>query len=52
MTHADLGLADAYMNGDFSFVDTDKGLLNLILVSIVIQIFPRNVSADLFSLLS
>ncbi|KAF8015942.1 hypothetical protein BT93_H1476 [Corymbia citriodora subsp. variegata] len=29
MTQADLGLADAYINGDFSFVDKDRGLLNL-----------------------
>ncbi|XP_039154814.1 uncharacterized protein LOC104414445 [Eucalyptus grandis] len=29
MTQADLGLADAYINGDFSFVDKDGGLLNL-----------------------
>lgn len=36
MTQADLGLADAYINGDFSFVDKDKGLLNLFLVSIII----------------
>lgn len=28
MTQADLGLADAYINGDFSFVDKDEGLLN------------------------
>ncbi|KAF8016552.1 hypothetical protein BT93_H1921 [Corymbia citriodora subsp. variegata] len=29
MTQADLGLADAYINGDFCFVDKDSGLLNL-----------------------
>lgn len=29
MTQADLGLADAYINGDFSFVDEKEGLLNL-----------------------
>ncbi|XP_039155897.1 uncharacterized protein LOC104417196 [Eucalyptus grandis] len=29
MTQADLGLADAYINGDFSCVDKNKGLLNL-----------------------
>lgn len=33
MTQADLGLADAYINGDFSFVDKDAGLLNLFMVS-------------------
>lgn len=32
MTQADLGLADAYINGDFSFADKDEGLLNLFLV--------------------
>lgn len=32
MTQADLGLADAYINGDFSFVDKDEGLLNLFMV--------------------
>ncbi|RYQ92080.1 hypothetical protein Ahy_B09g098214 [Arachis hypogaea] len=32
MTQADLGLADAYINGDFSLVDKDEGLLNLILI--------------------
>ena len=32
MTEADLGLADSYINGDFSFVDKDEGLLNLFLV--------------------
>ncbi|KAF8016553.1 hypothetical protein BT93_H1922 [Corymbia citriodora subsp. variegata] len=35
MTQADLGLADAYINGDFSFVDKDKGLLNLFQILIV-----------------
>ncbi|XP_027935120.1 uncharacterized protein LOC114190436 isoform X5 [Vigna unguiculata] len=34
MAQADLGLADAYINGDFSFVDKDEGLLNLILILI------------------
>lgn len=32
MTQADLGLADAYINGDFSFVDKKGGLLNLFMV--------------------
>lgn len=31
-TEADLGLADAYINGYFSFVDKRDGLLNLFLV--------------------
>ncbi|KAF8077485.1 hypothetical protein N665_1033s0001 [Sinapis alba] len=34
MTQADLGLADAYINGDFSFADADSGLLNLIMILI------------------
>lgn len=35
MTRADLGLADAYINGDFTFVDKDEGLLNLFMVSLI-----------------
>lgn len=31
---ADLGLADAYINGDFSLVDKNEGLLNLFMVFI------------------
>lgn len=34
---ADLGFADAYINGDFSFVDKDKGLVNVMMVK---YIFP------------
>ncbi|KAF4404104.1 hypothetical protein G4B88_014560 [Cannabis sativa] len=34
MTEADLGFADAYINGDFTFVDKDEGLLNLFLIFI------------------
>ncbi|XP_021290574.1 uncharacterized protein LOC110421323 [Herrania umbratica] len=34
MTEADLGLADAFINGDFYFVDEEKGLLNLFLILI------------------
>ncbi|XP_010532681.1 PREDICTED: uncharacterized protein LOC104808651 [Tarenaya hassleriana] len=34
MTEADLGLADAYINGDISFVDKDEGLLNMIMILI------------------
>ncbi|KAG6668571.1 uncharacterized protein LOC122276579 isoform X1 [Carya illinoinensis] len=34
MTRADLGLADAYINGDFSFVDKREGLLNLFMILI------------------
>ncbi|KAL6571395.1 hypothetical protein OROHE_003038 [Orobanche hederae] len=33
-TEADLGMADAYINGDFSFVDKNEGLLNLFMVFI------------------
>ncbi|CAA0818685.1 Cyclopropane-fatty-acyl-phospholipid synthase, partial [Striga hermonthica] len=33
-TEADLGLADAYINGDFSFVDQNEGLLNLFMIFI------------------
>ncbi|CAN1279159.1 Tuberculostearic acid methyltransferase UfaA1 [Linum perenne] len=35
MTQADLGLADAYINGDFSFVDKDDGLLNFFMLLIL-----------------
>jgi cyclopropane-fatty-acyl-phospholipid synthase len=31
-TRADIGLADAYIDGDFSFADKDQGLLHLIMV--------------------
>ncbi|KAL3642073.1 hypothetical protein CASFOL_012888 [Castilleja foliolosa] len=34
-TEADLGLADAYINGDFSFVDKNEGLLNLFMIFIL-----------------
>ncbi|KNA06672.1 hypothetical protein SOVF_178870 [Spinacia oleracea] len=33
-TQADLGLADAYINGDFSFVDKNEGLMNLFMIFI------------------
>ncbi|GFP84761.1 probable fatty acid methyltransferase [Phtheirospermum japonicum] len=33
-TEADLGLADAYINGDFSFVDKNEGLVNLFMIFI------------------
>ncbi|KAK2643728.1 hypothetical protein Ddye_018923 [Dipteronia dyeriana] len=34
MTEADLGIADSYINGDFSFLDKDEGLLNLFMIFI------------------
>ncbi|KAL0551209.1 hypothetical protein IC582_010295 [Cucumis melo] len=34
MTRADIGLADAYIDADFSFVDKNKGLLNLVQILI------------------
>ncbi|KAG5611481.1 hypothetical protein H5410_022762 [Solanum commersonii] len=33
-TQADIGLADAFIQGDFSFVDKNEGLLNLIMAKI------------------
>ncbi|KAJ8763938.1 hypothetical protein K2173_003720 [Erythroxylum novogranatense] len=43
-TQADLGLADAYINGDFSFVDKEQGLLNLIMILILNRDPNRSVS--------
>ncbi|CAA0823147.1 Cyclopropane-fatty-acyl-phospholipid synthase [Striga hermonthica] len=37
---SDLGLADAYINGDFTFVDKKKGLVNLFMASVI------NISID------
>ncbi|KVH93502.1 Mycolic acid cyclopropane synthase [Cynara cardunculus var. scolymus] len=34
VTEADIGLADAYINGDFSFVDKTKGLLYMIMAQV------------------
>ncbi|XWS13897.1 hypothetical protein CRYUN_Cryun36dG0078200 [Craigia yunnanensis] len=34
MTEADLGLADAYIHGDFTFEDKEQGLLNLFMIFI------------------
>ncbi|KAG2727821.1 hypothetical protein I3760_01G176800 [Carya illinoinensis] len=34
MTRADIGLADAYIDGDFSFTDKKDGLLNLFMILI------------------
>ncbi|XP_011649139.2 uncharacterized protein LOC105434591 [Cucumis sativus] len=34
MTRADIGLADAYINADFSFVDKNEGLFNLVQILI------------------
>ncbi|KAH9648724.1 Amino oxidase domain-containing protein [Citrus sinensis] len=41
---ADLGLADAYINGDFSFVDKDEGLLNLFMILIANRDLDSSVS--------
>ncbi|GMN53351.1 hypothetical protein TIFTF001_022486 [Ficus carica] len=38
-SQADLGLADAYINGDFTFVDKDEGLLNLFLSNELFALF-------------
>ncbi|KAL2530840.1 Cyclopropane-fatty-acyl-phospholipid synthase [Forsythia ovata] len=43
-TEADIGLADAYINGDFSFVDKNEGLINLI--RIIIANRDLNISAS------
>ncbi|KAH9681825.1 Amino oxidase domain-containing protein [Citrus sinensis] len=39
MTHADLGLADSYIDGDFSFADKEEGLLNLIMSNELFALF-------------
>ncbi|KAH9681814.1 Amino oxidase domain-containing protein [Citrus sinensis] len=44
MTHADLGLADSYIDGDFSFADKEEGLLNLIMILIAIRDLDASVS--------
>lgn len=36
-TEDDLGFADAYINGDISFIDANEGLLNFLLVRKLIQ---------------
>lgn len=44
MTQADLGLADAFINGDFSFVDKDEGLINLIMILIANRDLKSSIS--------
>ncbi|XP_023877942.1 uncharacterized protein LOC111990399 isoform X2 [Quercus suber] len=48
MTQADLGLADAYIHGDFSFVDEKEGLLNLFKILIA----SRDVNSSISKLSS
>lgn len=43
-TQADLGLADAYINGDISFVDKNEGLLNLFMIFIANRDLKASVS--------
>ncbi|KAI9196253.1 hypothetical protein LWI28_022318 [Acer negundo] len=44
MTQADLGLADSYINGEFSFVDKDEGLLNMFMILIANRDLDSSVS--------
>ncbi|KAG7583083.1 S-adenosyl-L-methionine-dependent methyltransferase [Arabidopsis suecica] len=44
MTQADLGLADAYINGDFSFFNKETGLLNLIMILIASKELNSNLA--------
>ncbi|KAG2727820.1 hypothetical protein I3760_01G176700 [Carya illinoinensis] len=44
MTRADLGLADAYIDGDFSFTDKKDGLLNLIMILIASSNVNSNIT--------
>lgn len=39
MTRSDIGLADAYIDGDFSFDDEHEGLFNFVRVSEIYQLF-------------
>ncbi|PON33812.1 S-adenosyl-L-methionine-dependent methyltransferase [Parasponia andersonii] len=39
MMQVDLGLADVYINGDFTFVDKEEGLLNLIMSNELFALF-------------
>ncbi|CAL5416515.1 unnamed protein product [Camellia sinensis] len=43
-TNADLGLADAYINGDFSVVDKNEGLQNLFMIFIANRDLKTSVS--------
>ncbi|XP_052188949.1 uncharacterized protein LOC127799195 isoform X2 [Diospyros lotus] len=43
-THADLGLADAYINGDFSLVDKNEGLQNLFMIFVANRELKTSVS--------
>ncbi|XP_047309455.1 uncharacterized protein LOC124912860 [Impatiens glandulifera] len=45
-TQADLGLADAYINGDFSLVDKDEGLQNLFMIFIAIRDLKTSTSSS------
>ncbi|KAB5537682.1 hypothetical protein DKX38_015215 [Salix brachista] len=44
MTRADMGLADAYIDGDFSLADKDKGLLDLFMVLIANRDANKSIS--------
>jgi hypothetical protein len=46
MTRADLGLADAYIDGDFSFTDKNDGLLNLFMVRWLIWAWHQSVNRN------
>uniref|UniRef100_A0A6N2KF44 Uncharacterized protein n=1 Tax=Salix viminalis TaxID=40686 RepID=A0A6N2KF44_SALVM len=44
MTRAGIGLADAYIDGDFSFADKDQGLLDLFLVLNANRVASKSIS--------
>ncbi|XP_042942393.1 tuberculostearic acid methyltransferase UfaA1-like isoform X3 [Carya illinoinensis] len=44
MTRADLGLADAYIDGDFSFTDKKDGILNLTMILIASSNVNSNIT--------
>ncbi|KAG7996591.1 hypothetical protein I3843_01G168200 [Carya illinoinensis] len=51
MTRADLGLADAYIDGDISFTDKNEGLLNLFMVMLKGHMFLLVFASSAFALL-
>ncbi|KAL3506178.1 hypothetical protein ACH5RR_031560 [Cinchona calisaya] len=47
-TQADLGLADAYINGDITFVDKNEGLLNLFMIFVANRDLKASVTSSAY----